>query len=57
MKQNEYIENILTGKNIVVEKEYITDELYNKEKIIVENEVKFTQKALFVSNSILSDFI
>lgn len=84
-----YIENILTGKNIVVEKEYITDELYNKEKIMLglrlaegvdiryfenykdvlnryvadgmlaveNNKVKFTQKALFVSNSILSDFI
>ena len=84
-----YIENILNNKNIIIEKEYITDELYNKEKImlglrlaegvdikyfennknvlnkyvnenllVVENDrVKFTQKALFVSNSILADFI
>ena len=84
-----YIENIFNNKNIVVEKEYITDELYNKEKIMLglrlsdgvdvkyfennkdvlnkyvangmlaveNNKVKFTQKALFVSNSILSDFI
>ena len=84
-----YIENILSNKNIIVEKEYITDEVYNKETIMLglrlsegvnikyfenskdildkyvangmlvveNNRVKFTQKALFVSNSILSDFI
>ncbi|MBO7431923.1 MAG: radical SAM family heme chaperone HemW [Elusimicrobia bacterium] len=84
-----YIENILNNKNIIIEKEYITDELYNKEKIMLglrlsdgvdikyfenskdvlnkyvnenllvveNNRVKFTQKALFVSNSILADFI
>ena len=84
-----YIENILNDKNIVIEKEYINDELYNKETIMLglrlsegvnikyfenskdvldkyiangmlvveNNRVKFTQKALFVSNSILSDFI
>ena len=84
-----YIENILSGKNIVIDKEYINDELYNKETIMLglrlsegvnikffenykdvlnkyvsdgmlvieNNRVKFTQKALFVSNSILADFI
>jgi oxygen-independent coproporphyrinogen-3 oxidase len=84
-----YIENILSNKNIVVEKEYITDDLYNKEVIMLglrlsegvnikyfenskdvldkyiangmlvveNNRVKFAQKALFISNSILSDFI
>ena len=84
-----YIENLLSGKNIVIEKEYINDDLYKKEKIMLglrlaegvdikyfedskdilnkyvadgmlaveNNRVRFTQKALFVSNSILSDFI
>ena len=81
-----YIENLLSGKNIVIEKEYISDDLYKKEKIMLglrlaegvdikyfedskdilnkyiadgmlaveNNRVRFTQKALFVSNSILS---
>lgn len=84
-----YIENIFNKKNIVIEKEYITDELYKKEKImlglrlsegvnikyfedkkdildkyvkdkmlvIVDDKVKFTEQALFVSNTILADFI
>ena len=84
-----YIENLLSDKNIVIDKEYINDELYNKETIMLglrlsegvniryfenhkdvldkyitdgmlvieNNRVKFTQKALFISNSILSDFI
>ena len=79
----------MSGKNIVIEKEYISDDLYKKEKIMLglrlaegvdikyfedskdilnkyvadgmlaveNNRVRFTQKALFVSNSILSDFI
>ena len=79
----------MSGKNIIIEKEYINDELYKKEKIMLglrlsegvdikyfedtkdilnkyvtdgmlaveNNRVRFTQKALFVSNSILSDFI
>ena len=79
----------MSGKNIVIEKEYINDELYKKEKIMLglrlaegvdikyfedskdilnkyvadgmlaveNNRVRFTQKALFISNSILSDFI
>ena len=79
----------MSGKNIVIEKEYINDDLYKKEKIMLglrlaegvdikyfegskdilnkyvadgmlaveNNRVRFTQKALFVSNSILSDFI
>ncbi len=84
-----YIENVLSNKNIVIDKEFITDDLYIKETIMLglrlaegvnikyfenckdilnkhvvngmlaveNNRVKFTQKALFVSNSILSDFI
>ncbi len=84
-----YIENTLNGKDTVIEKEYINDELYNKEKIMLglrlsdgvdikyfenkkdilekylnenllklkDNKVSLTQKSLFISNSILSDFI
>jgi oxygen-independent coproporphyrinogen-3 oxidase len=84
-----YIENLFSGKNIVIEKEFINDELYNKEKIMLglrlsegvdikyfenskdilnkyvadgmlvieKDRVRFTQKALFVSNSVLADFI
>lgn len=84
-----YIENCLCGKDTAIEKEYIDDNLFNKETIMLglrlsdgvdikyfknkkdilekyikekmlvikENKVSFTQQALFVSNSILSDFI
>lgn len=84
-----YIDNIFANKNVVTEKEYITDDLYNKETIMLglrlcegvdikyfenskdvlnkyvdskmlvieNNKVRFTQKALFVSNSILADFV
>ena len=84
-----YIENVLNNKDILTEKEYIDDNLYNKETImlglrlsdgvdikffedkkdvldkyvkekmlIVKNDkVRFSEQALFVSNSILADFI
>lgn len=84
-----YIEDTLNGKDTVIEKEFIDDELYNKETImlglrlsdgldikyfknkkdilekyikekvlILKNEkVSFCENSLFVSNSILSDFI
>ena len=84
-----YIENLFNNKNIVIEKEYITDELYKKENImlglrlsegvdieyfkdkrdilnkyvmdkmlvIINNKVKFTEQALFVSNTIISDLL
>lgn len=84
-----YIENVLNNKDILTEKEYIDDNLYKKETImlglrlsdgvdtkffedkkyvldkyvkdkmlIVKNgKVRFSEQALFVSNSILADFI
>lgn len=84
-----YIENVLNNKDILTEKEYIDDNLYNKETVmlglrlsdgvdikffenkknildkyvkdkmlIIKNgKVCFTEQALFVSNSILADFI
>lgn len=84
-----YIENLFCKKNIIIEKEYITDELYKKEKImlglrlsdgidikyledkkdildkyisdkmlaVINNKVKFTEQALFVSNTIISDLL
>ena len=85
----QYIENLFNKKNIVTEKEYITDELYKEEKIMLElrlnegvdlkyfkdkkdvldkyimdkmlvvinNKVKFTEQALFISNTIISDLL
>ena len=85
----QYIENLFNKKNIVTEKEYITDELYKEEKImlglrlnegvdlkyfkdkkdvldkyimdkmlvVINNKVKFTEQALFISNTIISDLL
>ncbi len=84
-----YIENILNNKDTVIEREFIDDELYNKETIMLglrlsegvdikyfknkedilekyikekililkNGKISFSEKSLFISNSILSDFI